>query len=210
MSKQPKVFLVDDDPGVRQSLQCVLESTGLHIEAFSTADDFLAHYDNSHPSCVILDLRMPGMTGEQLLQHLQQNHIDIPVIIITAHGDIPTAVRSMRLGALDFCQKPVDPDTLLALVKNAIEIDTRKTEARRQTEAARQQIALLTPRERELLTLLVDGKSYKEIASALGISVRTVEHHRAHLNVKLGLERLPDLVRLTLLADPQVALQNQP
>lgn len=209
MTKQPTVFLVDDDPGVRQSLQCVMESVSLHVRAFSTADDFLAHYDNTHPCCLILDLRMPGMTGEQLLNHLHQNKIDIPVIIITAHGDIPTAVRSMRLGVLDFCQKPVDPNTLLTLVKNAIEIDTRKTDARRQAEQARQQLSLLTPRERELLALLVDGKSYKEIAATLGISVRTVEHHRAHVNDKLGLERLPDLVRLTLLAEQSGPMQQQ-
>jgi two-component system, LuxR family, response regulator FixJ len=194
------VFIVDDDAEVRRSLQCVLESDTRQVAAYACAADFLADFRHARPSCVLLDLRLPGTGGEDLLEHLRTRHPDLPVIVITGHADVPTVLRTMRRGAVDVCPKPVDPATLLALVDREIAADAARAQRRRRVDDARQRLGRLTPRERELFDLVVAGKSYKEMAVALGISPRTVEHHRAHITSKLEMDRVADMVRLQLVA----------
>jgi len=209
-SAPASIFIVDDDPDVRGSLQCLLVSETRRVSTYASADAFLTNFELVHPCCLILDLRLPGMSGQELLEDLHARQISIPVIIISAHADVPTALRALRLGAVDVCQKPVDPQELLPLVARTLAEDAARARQLQQLTMARQRLASLTPRERELFNLVVEGKSYKEMASTLGISTRTVEHHRAHISTKLGMDRVADLVRLDLFASAQGLMARGP
>ena len=191
--------MVDDDEAMRSSLEWLIESEGLPVETFDSAQAFLDAYYPGRAGCALLDVRMPGMSGLELQEHLRQQQIRIPVIIITGHGDVPMAVRAMKAGALDFIEKPFDDDTLLATIQRAIEVDAsqRTQQAGRAELAAR--LAQLTPREHEVMLMVTDGKSNKEIANELGVSAKTVEAHRARVMEKMEARSLAELVRMVLM-----------
>jgi FixJ family two-component response regulator len=194
------VYIVDDDPAVCRSTAMMLQAHGLASRSFGTADEFLRAFDPGAAGCLLLDLRMPGMTGEELLRTLRQGGVHLPVIIVTGHGDVPAAVRTMRLGLVDFLQKPVDHDLLIGTVREALGQDARRRadEAVRREEAER--IGRLTPRERELMGFLAKGQTSKEIAAALGVSVKTVDNHRAHLLSKLSASNVAELAAIAVRA----------
>jgi FixJ family two-component response regulator len=205
---QGTVFVVDDDADVCCSLRCVLESPARRFVAYPSASDFLKDFQHTQTSCLLLDLRLPGTSGEELLGHLRTAHPDLPVIVITGHADVPTVLRTLRCGVVDVCTKPLDLQSLLPLVDRALTADAARAETRQRLAAARRRLGLLTPRERQLFELVVEGKSYKEMAASLGISPRTVEHHRAHISRKLGTDRVTDMVRLQFYAGADVRLPD--
>lgn len=192
----PTVFIVDDDEAVRTSLSRLVESVGLAAEAFPDAASFLAGYDPQRPGCLLLDIRMPGMTGLELQERLAAGALPLPVIIISAHGDVEAAVRAMKAGAVDFLRKPYDAAVLLERVRAALAQDVAQRRAAAERAAAQAQVALLTPREREVMLHLVAGKTSKQIAYALGLSRKTVDIHRSHIMLKLRVDSVVDLVRI--------------
>lgn len=194
------VFVVDDDRAVRDSLRWLIQSVGLSVETFSTAAEFLAAYDPAKIGCLVLDVRMRGMSGLDLQEELERRGISLPVIIITGHADVPMAVRAMKAGAIDFLQKPFGDQALLDRIQKALERDREQRSASAEHEEILSRLAVLTPREREIVDLLVDGKANKEIASDLGLSTRTVEGHRANIMDKLGATSFAEVVRVALLA----------
>ncbi len=196
---EPVVHVVDDDPNLLKSLRWLLESVGLKVATFDRARDFLADFDPAQPGCVILDVRMPGMSGLELTQHLKSRHIAIPVILLTGHGDTGMAVQSMRDGAFDFVEKPYSEQKLLDRIHEAIEHDCRTRRELAERDEALSRVAQLTPREREVLDLIVQGLGNKQMASRLGISEKTVEVHRSRIMKKLEAKGVADVVKLALL-----------
>jgi FixJ family two-component response regulator len=192
------VFVVDDDEGVRNSLRFLLKSVGLATRALSSASEFLESYKPSQPGCLVLDVRMPGMSGLGLQQQLNLRGATIPVIFITGHGDVPMAVEAMQHGAFDFLQKPFRDQDLIDRIQRALERDARSRTALAQHAKIRERIASLTPREREVLTLMTQGKPNKVMAAELGVSQRTVEIHRARVMEKSGASSLAQLVRMVM------------
>jgi len=195
------VHVVDDDDGVRDSLRFLLEGAGLNVATYDGAHALLAA-GPSPAGCILSDFRMPGIDGLQLQSMLTENGVRLPVIIMTAHGEVPLAVRALKGGAVDFLQKPFGDEQLLDAVHRALETNRQAVEAEAATSMAAEKLALLTPREHEVLDLLVTGKSNKEIAKALGNSPRTIDVHRARVFEKLQAASLPDLVHLVLAATP--------
>lgn len=193
---KPTVFVVDDDAGVRKAIGLLMKSVGLHAETFPGAREFLDSYDPDRPGCLVLDVRLAGTSGLDLLEGLPERRITLPVIIITGHGDAPTAVRAIHGGAVAFIEKPFRDQDLLDHINRAMEHDAeyRRHRAHRAEVAAR--FARLTPRERQTLDLLVAGKSSKQIALGLGISITTVNIHRNRIMTKLQADSVVDLVRL--------------
>jgi len=198
MKSQPVVYVVDDDDAVRKALSMLIKTAGLAVQAYDSAQAFLDNYSPHQPSCLILDVRMPGMSGMELQEKLINLNINIPIIIITGHGDVPMAVRAVQKGALDFIQKPFEDDMMLERIQKAIEIDTKNREERARQEEIEVRIARLSPREREVMDMLVDGKQTKEIAFHLGLSRKTVDIHRSHVMMKLGVGSVVELVRIGL------------
>ncbi len=192
----PTVFVVDDDAAVRDGLALLLETAGLAVETFDSAGAFLAAFDPERPGCLVLDVQMPGRTGPELQAEMNRRGLRLPVIFLTAHGDIPTTVQAMKGGAVDFLTKPIDAPLLLERVKQALERDGRQREAEAARRAARSVIAGLTGRERDVLALAVAGLPNKEIAQRLGISYRTVEVHRSRILLKTGASTLLGLAQL--------------
>ena len=199
----PTVFVVDDDPGVGDSMQVLLESAGLNSETYLSADEFLEAYDSGKPGCLLLDVRMPGMSGPDLQARLREMGSILPIIFVTAHGDVPTAVDAVKAGAVDFLEKPFRYQELLEKVQAALEEDTRTRAALEDLSEIRARLRSLTPREREVMELVVDGKPNKNIARALGISQRTVEIHRSRVMEKMKVRSLSMLVRLVMRATGQ-------
>ena len=200
MTPNPTVYVVDDDSGVRRSLQAAMESAGYRALAFSSAEDFLDQRDLASPACMILDLRLKGMSGLQLMEQLRLRMRSVSVVMLTGHGDVPAAVQSMKLGAVEFLEKPVDRERILAAVREALRReDNRLTQADEARESALR-LSGLTDREAELLRQLMLGKSSKVIGAEMGISTRTVENHRSHLLAKTGAENVAELVRLGVMA----------
>jgi FixJ family two-component response regulator len=197
---EPTVFVVDDDRAMRESLSWLLDSVGLRVRSYATAADFLAEHDPAQPGCLVLDVRMPGMSGLDLQAELARRGVELPTIVITGHAEVSMAVRAVKAGAIDFIEKPFSDQLLLDRVRQALEIDLEAREVRRRREDARRRLATLTAREREVLNLVVAGKANKEIASALGVSPKTVEVHRAHVMSKMCVDSLAELIRITLLA----------
>jgi two-component system response regulator FixJ len=199
MSAKPLVFVVDDDEAVRESITALLEASDYTVHAYRSAKAFL---DDVIPpgACVVADIRMPEMDGLELQQEINKRDIGLPVIIITGHGDVSLAVRAMKAGALDFIEKPFDDTVILDAIKRAIEIANHTRSRSMETKAARQLLALLTPREQTVLEQLVAGRSNKVAAFELGISPRTIEIHRAHIMDKMNARSLSDLVRISLAA----------
>lgn len=196
------VFVVDDDQAVRDSLQQLLQAVGLRVQTYASAQDFLAAYQADTPGCLVLDIRMPGMGGLDLQAQLVQEGVQLPIIFLTGHGDVPAAVRALKAGAMDFLQKPVNSQSLLDLVQQAIRRDAeiRATSAE-QAEITRR-LATLTVREREVLDMMVAGKANKVIAVELAISERTVEFHRGKIMKKMGVRSLAELVNMVSTRPP--------
>jgi two-component system, LuxR family, response regulator FixJ len=200
METDPTVFVVDDDPAMRESLRWLIESVNVGVETYATAQDFLAVYDPDRPGCLVLDVRMPGMGGLDLQAELARREIEIPIIIITGYAEVPTAVRALKAGALDFIEKPFSDQLLLDRIQQAIASDRQARARRFERAALAARVAQLTPREREVMQLVVAGSSNREIAAELGLSVKTVEVHRARVMEKMKVDSLADLVRLVLSA----------
>lgn len=195
---RPTVFIVDDDAGVRDSLAMLLDLKGFRTRTFAAAEAFLAEYRPEWPGCLVLDLRMPGMTGLELQAELARRGSTLPVIIITAHGDVATTRSALKGGAVDFIEKPIDDEALVAAIAAALDRDARSRERAQAAAGAAERLARLTGREREVLALVAEGRHNREIAVALGISPRTVEVYKARVMEKLQVRRVPDLVRLVL------------
>jgi two-component system response regulator FixJ len=200
LTTQTTVFVVDDDQAIRSSLQWLIESVGLNVEVYPTADDFMRSYYPGRSGCLLLDVRMPGMSGLELQEHLLQKQIRIPVIIITGHGDVPMAVRAMKAGAVDFIEKPFNDELLLESIRKALAVDEKQRELQSQRARVAARLAHLTPREHEVMMMVTEGRSNKEIATALGVSAKTVEAHRARVMEKMEADSLAELVRMVLAA----------
>ena len=196
--RAPVVFIVDDDEAVRSSLRLLLKSVGQVPEALGSAREFLKKYDPAQPGCLVLDVRMPEMSGLELQEKLNLLGAVIPVIFITGHGDIPMAVEAMQAGAFDFLQKPFRDQDLIDRIQRALEKDRANRAVLDERAAIRQKLESLTPREREVLDMVVSGKPNKIMASDLGVSQRTVEIHRARVMEKMGAISLAQLVRMVM------------
>ncbi len=192
------VFIVDDDDAVRSSLRLLLKSVGLPAVAYGSARDFLAAWDPAQPGCLVLDVRMPGMSGLELQEELNRRGAIIPVVFITGHGDIPMAVEAMQHGAFDFLQKPFRDQDLIDRIQRAIERDARNRAQLLERDKIRARYESLTPREREVLALVTTGKANKVMAGDLGVSQRTVEIHRARVMEKMEAASLAQLVRMVM------------
>jgi two-component system response regulator FixJ len=196
--RQPLVFVVDDDEAVLDSLRLLLSSAGLETTGFTSAQEFLDRYDSRQPGCLVLDVRMPGMSGLELQQTLNLRGATIPVIFITGHGDVPMAVEAMQHGAFDFLQKPFREHLLIERVQCALAQDRTNREELNQRSRIRERLDSLTPREREVIELVTAGKPNKIMAVELGVSQRTVELHRARVMEKMGATSLAQLVRMVM------------
>jgi len=195
------VFIVDDDEAVRDSLALLIRSVGLSVTTFSSANEFIETYDPSAEGCLVLDVRLPGMSGLELQQKLSEDGADLPVVFITGHGDVPMAVRAMRRGAVDFLQKPFSDQDLLDRVQQALAEQSARRQTMHSKATLAQRIESLTPREHEVMELVVEGHANKVIANRLGMSQRTVEVHRAHIMRKMEADSLAQLVRTVLEAE---------
>ncbi len=194
----PQVYVVDDDPALRDSLRCLLESVGLRALVFADTDAFLAAYQPDRPGCLLLDVQIPGRNDLNVQQRLHGHDIDVPVIIVTGHGDVAMAVTAMKQGALDFIEKPFNEQLLLDCVHNALTEDVvrRRTRARRRELLRR--LDTLTPREQDVLRWVVEGLSNREIAEVLSLSRKTVEVHRAKVMQKMEADTLSQLIRMAM------------
>lgn len=197
---EPTVFVVDDDPALCEALQWLLESAGFRVQTFSSAEAFLGAVHPDAPGCLLLDVRMRGMSGLELQARLAEKWPALPVIIITGHGDISMAVRAMKTGAVDFLEKPVSDSVLLERVRAALEQERRARQVRGEHAEVVERLASLTARERQVLEGVVAGLASKQIASQLGIMEKTVEVHRKHIRQKMGVRCSVDLVRAVMLA----------
>jgi two-component system response regulator FixJ len=191
---RPIVYLVDDDEAVRDALGMLFKSIGFVHEAYASALDFLQRYDPTRQSCLVADIRMPGLSGLELQQRLNEQRAEIPVIFITGHGDVPMAVTAMKSGATDFIQKPFRDQDLIDRINKALARDGERRKGRAEEDDIRRRIALLTPREREVMERVVRGQANKVIAMDLGVSQRTVELHRARVMRKVRLRSVAELV----------------
>jgi FixJ family two-component response regulator len=200
------IYIVDDDSSVLNSIQSALTPTEIPIRAFPSAEEFIQNYCPSGVACLILDLQMPGMTGMELFEWLRVRHIDIPVIILSGHADIPAVVNGMKLGAADFLEKPVNDRALIEKVRELVESETARCNERAQIQALRDNFATLTERQTQLMEMLAQGMSSKQIAIALGISIKTVENHRSRLLAKTGAINVASLVRMKMIAVDRVAV----
>jgi two-component system, LuxR family, response regulator FixJ len=199
MSISATVFVVDDNAGMRNSLTALMESAGLAVETYASSEEFLEAYDPERPGCLVLDVRLrAGASGLDLQDELRRRGSVLPIIVLTGHGNVPTSVRALKAGAMDFLQKPVPPPLLLEKIRAAIEIDRHARDAAMGHGDVRARIARLTPRERQVMALLVKGETSKEIAYALHLSVRTVEAHRRTVLRKMKVTSAAQLVRAVI------------
>ena len=204
MTEQPLVLVVDDDEGMRTSVSYLFASVGIACETFASAAQFLesaALRPPLRPGCILLDIRMPGMSGIELLRHLKERGCKRPVVIVTGHGDVPLTVAAMKAGAEDFIEKPYKDQTLLDTVNAAITKSRSMLARSAGRDAVQARLAQLSRREREVLTLVLDGKQNKEIAAALAISIKTVEGHRQMAMEKMRAKSVVDLARMMLSTD---------
>jgi RNA polymerase sigma factor (sigma-70 family) len=190
------VFLVDDDASVRDALSLLISLKGLRSSVFASAESFLAVYDQSARGCLLTDLKMTGMTGLELQTELHERGITLPVVVLTAHGDVTTARTALKNGAVDFLEKPVDDDVLVDVLMNAIRIDRERHEVESQRTQIAARIQQLTARERDVLELLTQGLQHRQIAERLAISARTVEVYKARMMQKLQCRTLSDVIRI--------------
>ncbi|MDA8363243.1 MAG: response regulator [Gammaproteobacteria bacterium] len=195
----PTVFLVDDDAAVRDALGALFRAEGLAVSVHESAEAFLADLPPDACGCLVLDLRMSGLSGIELQKTLADRNVGLPIIFLTGHGDIPMSVRALKAGAIDFFEKPADPDVLLTRVQEALALDVERRTAGAQQAEMDARYTRLTEREREILAQVAEGRTSKEIARSLRISPRTVEVHRSHIMTKLGADSLADLIRIAQL-----------
>ena len=198
MTAEATVFVVDDNIGVRASLQSLLESAGLAVETYASGDEFLAAYDPEREGCLVLDVRLRGSNGLDLQDELRRRNALLPIIVLTGHGNVPTSVRALKAGAVDFLQKPVPPKVLLERISAALDSDRQARVKTAERSAVIERLAHLTPRERQVLELLVAGNTSKEIAAALQVSVRNVEGHRRMVLSKMQVSSAAQLVHTVL------------
>jgi two-component system, LuxR family, response regulator FixJ len=196
--QKPTVFIVDDDAAVRDALRFLMRSVGHTVETFASAVEFLNAYSDDRPGCLVLDIRMPGLSGLELQDKLVEQRAIVPIIFITGHGDVPMAVEAMQAGAMDFIQKPFRDQDLLDRINQALDKDAANRQALRESNGIRDRLASLTPREREVMDLVVHGKANKVIAGDLDLSQRTVEIHRARVMEKMNASSLAHLVRMVI------------
>lgn len=196
MTEKQTVFVVDDDQAARESLRWLLESVGHQVHCHASATEFLDTYDGSKPGCLVLDVRMPGISGLELLNHLVDRQWCLPVIVVTGHGDVPMAVRAMKCGAVDFLQKPYNDQHLLDRIQQALELCGERRRSHDELTKIRGSYQQLTPREREVAALVVAGKANKVIAIDLGLSPKTIEVHRANVMLKMQANSLSELVQM--------------
>jgi len=194
------VFLVDDDASVRDALSLLLSLKGMRTQLFAAAETFLETYRPEWRGCVLTDLKMPAMSGLDLQQAMRDRGISLPVVVLTAHGDVSTARMALKSGAFDFLEKPIDDEILLDVLRNAIREDTLRSDVQRTEDTARSLLERLTPRERDVLNLLVEGLSQRDIAARLDISPRTVEVYKARMMEKLRCRSLAEVVRTAIAA----------
>ena len=200
MMHESMIHIVDDDSAIRQSLSLLMKSAVISAATYDSAEDFLKNYKSAKNECILLDIRMPGMSGLELLEELTKRNIPIPVIFITGHGDISMAVQAMRSGATDFIEKPFDSDFLIRRIQDCLKECASLSQSAALKKKMNERLSLLTKRERQVMDLLVDGKQNKTIAHELNISVRTVELHRAKVMQKLDAHSLSDVVRTSILS----------
>jgi FixJ family two-component response regulator len=196
MTLPPAVFIVDDDASVLKSLSRLLRSAGLNAVTFASPREFLDRHDPRAAGCIVLDVAMPGLDGLQLQETLARQGSDMPIIFLTGHGDIPMGVRAMKRGAIDFLTKPVNDEDLIRAVRAAIEADRTRRQSRAELDDIRQRLALLTPREHEVLCHVIAGKLNKQIAADLGAAEKTIKVHRGRVMEKMKVQSLAELVRI--------------
>lgn len=194
----PIVYVVDDDQAMVESLSWIIESVGLKAKTYTRAQDFLNEYDSKQHGCLLLDVRMPGMSGPELQSKLNALNSALPIIFISGHGDVPLAVRVMKAGAVDFLTKPFNDQILLESINKALRLDKANREKKQESAQAEAKFALLSPREVQVLQGIVAGKQNKVISAELKISLKTVEAHRASVMKKMSVKSVPELVRLVL------------
>ena len=194
----PTVFVVDDDEEVRNGVKLLLESVGLSVVCYASAVDYLNSFDPRLPGCLVVDIRMPGMSGLDMQEKLAEEPIHPPVIVITGHADVPMAVRAVKTGAVDFIEKPFRDQILLDSVHRALEMDAKQRGEASRLSDIRERLNLLTPREREVLDLVVIGRRNKNISEELGITLSTVEAHRSRVMEKMEADSLSQLMRMML------------
>jgi FixJ family two-component response regulator len=200
---QSTVYVVDDDEGMRKSLHWLIETLGVPVKTFPSAAHFLDDYDAQGPSCLVVDVVMPGMTGLELQQELRQRGDEIPVIVLTAFGDVPSAVDAMKHGAIEFLEKPVDHDLLLECIRQGLAEDSQRRQDRGAVQFIRDRMAELTPRQNEVLDHVIEGLSSKEIATRMHVSFKTVEAHRASIMRTLKAGSVADVVRMVVSVRPR-------
>lgn len=197
-TRKPIVYIVDDDKDLRTSLAWLLESVSIQAQCFAGAEEFLAHYDPNLAACLVLDVRMPETSGFQLQAMLNERGAALPIIFVSAHGDIPMSVQAMKNGALDFVEKPYNPQQMLERIQAAMKAAVQVQAGAEQKRQLQQRLDLLTGREREVLGMVIDGKASKVIARELNISVKTVDVHRTKIKEKMGVSSIALLVREVL------------
>ena len=198
---QPIVYVVDDDDGMRRAVTTLIRTIGYAPVAYSGAREFLAAYDENQPGCLLLDVRMPGMSGLELQQELGRTGSILPLVFMTGHGDVPMAVQAMKEGAFDFLQKPFRDQDLIDCLNRALKVDAENRASLEKHADIKHRFQSLTPREVEVMEMLVDGRANKVIAIDLGLSERTVEIHRANVMEKMGVRSVAHLVRMKLAVD---------
>jgi FixJ family two-component response regulator len=205
-NSSPIVFVVDDDAAVRMSLDALIRAAGLQVESFTSAGAFLNAYAPGQPGCLVLDVRLQGMGGLELQQELLSRGVNLPVIVMTGHGDVPVAVKAMKNGAFEFLEKPFSKQVFLEQVQRAIECDGRERTVGDAVQDVKVRLEQLTPRENDVLAGILAGKLSKQVANDLGVSKKTVDVHRANLMHKMGAQTVAGLVERVVLARPDMAV----
>ncbi|HMP06797.1 MAG TPA: response regulator [Lacipirellulaceae bacterium] len=200
MNTEPTVFIVDDDAAALDSLDCLLRSVGLQVQAYSSPSQFLQEYDPTRPGCIVLDVRMPELSGLELQQELLLRGSAPPILVVTGHADVPVCAAAFRAGAFDFIEKPVNHQLLLGRIQRAIEVDSVQRRHAQLKRTMEDRVNRLTPREREVMTMIVDGHSLKQVSALLGISGQTAAKHRARVLEKLEVTTDAALTRAALIA----------
>ena len=195
MNDAPTAYVVDDEESIRSLWEWLMSSNGIAVQTFATAAAFIQTYRRGEPGCLVLDVRLPGMSGPELQDYLRRETIEIPIVFVSAHGDVPTAVNALKGGAVDFIQKPFDYREAVAAVRRALERDAHDRQRRAKREQLAERLAALTERERGVLQRIIEGKANKVIAAELDIIVKTVEAHRAKVMEKMAVDSVAELVQ---------------